>query len=290
MKRVLPLIRGESVQDVTSAGCADVRAAAALRTERMRARARRGARGPGHRRSARIAGGPVAHLDEPPRRDHGAVSGRAVLRDPRQVVVGREAGFGACPDVSWNTPAGGFFVRVTVPFSRIRAVLPPWVRGLCKAEDRRRELRVRRDRDTGRRSSLVTTSSSEQALWPWRLDSERRRRRGPGRRGRGIRRRERFRGIDPAADRGGAVTPDRRQGGRPAARRGPRPRPLLPRRTHVGRGAPDAHGPRARIDHLGRLVAGPPRTGPRATSCRPGLRGARCPATWPGRNRTVYWR
>lgn len=34
----------------------------------------------------------------------------------RQVVSGLQARFGDCPEVSWNTPAGGFFVCVTVPF------------------------------------------------------------------------------------------------------------------------------------------------------------------------------
>ncbi|MFC8693728.1 aminotransferase-like domain-containing protein [Streptomyces parvus] len=35
----------------------------------------------------------------------------------RQVVEGLEARFGNCEGVSWNTPAGGFFVCVTVPFT-----------------------------------------------------------------------------------------------------------------------------------------------------------------------------
>ncbi|UZI32659.1 PLP-dependent aminotransferase family protein [Streptomyces sp. VB1] len=38
-------------------------------------------------------------------------------RNLRQVVDGLEARFADCPGVSWNTPAGGFFVSVTVPFT-----------------------------------------------------------------------------------------------------------------------------------------------------------------------------
>ncbi|MFF1481772.1 aminotransferase class I/II-fold pyridoxal phosphate-dependent enzyme [Streptomyces sp. NPDC058301] len=38
-------------------------------------------------------------------------------RNLRQVVTGLEARFGDCRGVSWNTPAGGFFVCVTVPFA-----------------------------------------------------------------------------------------------------------------------------------------------------------------------------
>lgn len=35
----------------------------------------------------------------------------------RQVVDGLQTRFGDCPGVSWNTPVGGFFVCVTVPFT-----------------------------------------------------------------------------------------------------------------------------------------------------------------------------
>ncbi|MGW6647311.1 aminotransferase-like domain-containing protein [Streptomyces iakyrus] len=38
-------------------------------------------------------------------------------RNLRQVVAGLEARFGTCRGVSWSTPAGGFFVCVTVPFT-----------------------------------------------------------------------------------------------------------------------------------------------------------------------------
>ncbi|MEV7797105.1 hypothetical protein AB0O68_34920 [Streptomyces sp. NPDC087512] len=49
-----------------------------------------------------------------------AANGReqeAYRRNLRQVVDGLEARFANCPGVSWNTPAGGFFVSVTVPFT-----------------------------------------------------------------------------------------------------------------------------------------------------------------------------
>lgn len=44
-------------------------------------------------------------------------------RNLRQVVDGLEARFGNCPGVSWNTPAGGFFACVTMPFTVDDALL-----------------------------------------------------------------------------------------------------------------------------------------------------------------------
>ncbi|MFH8439571.1 aminotransferase class I/II-fold pyridoxal phosphate-dependent enzyme [Streptomyces sp. NPDC018007] len=168
-----------------------------------------------------------------------AANGRereAYRRNLRQVVEGLEARVGNCPGVSWNTPAGGFFVCVTVPFTaddellelsarrfgvlwtpmchfysgpggsnelrlsvssltgaeikegldRLAALFAgrgcaPVKCSLCTAEAEPRNLRACGGCCPGRRGSVVTSSISEQALWPWRLDPERRGRGGPGR-------------------------------------------------------------------------------------------------------------
>ncbi|MFF8557054.1 aminotransferase class I/II-fold pyridoxal phosphate-dependent enzyme [Streptomyces sp. NPDC015501] len=168
-----------------------------------------------------------------------AANGRereAYRRNLRQVVEGLEARVGNCPGVSWNTPAGGFFVCVTVPFTvddellelsarrfgvlwtpmchfysgpggsnelrlsvssltgaeikegldRLAALFAgrgcaPVKCSLCKAEAEPRNLRACGGCCPRRRGSVVTSSISEQALWPWRLDPERRGRGGPGR-------------------------------------------------------------------------------------------------------------